>query len=102
MNVQVCLKPCKTVKTWAGGGVLPYFGYLQMCGPYGWPGWVFEKVCIYDGCFSGHPSTYHGYLLGNFTFTSGKKWPFSFKKTQFLPIMGGFYANFAPMVGYFL
>ena len=31
-----------------------------MCGPYGW---VFEKVCTYDGCFLGHPSTYHGYFL---------------------------------------
>ena len=27
----------------------------------------------------------------------GKKWPFSFKMTKFLPIMGGFSADFAPM-----
>ena len=81
-----------------GGGVLPYFGYLRMCGPYGL---VFEKLCTYDGYFLGHPSTYHGYLFGNFTSTWGKKWQFSFKMTQFLPIMGGFYANFAPMMGAF-
>ena len=66
-------------------GVLPYFGHLQMCGHYGW---VFEKVCNYDGCFWEHFSTYHGYLCGNFTSTWGKKGTFSFKMTQFFTIYG--------------
>ena len=52
-------------------------------------------------CVFEHLSTYHGYLFGNFSSTWGKKWPFSFKITQFLPIMGGFSENFAPMMGAF-
>ena len=52
----------------------------------------------FSGCFS---LSLHHYLFGNFTSTWGKKWPFSFKMTQFLPIIGGFYANFAPMIGAF-
>ena len=37
-----------------------------------------------------------------FNFNRGKKWLFSFKMTQFLPIMGEFFANFAPMMSVFL
>ena len=79
-----------------GGAVLPYFGYLRMCGNYGW---VCENVCAYDGCFFEHPSiimrTFQEILLP----LGVKKWPFSFKMTQFLPIMGGFSPSFAPMMG---
>ena len=50
--------------------VLPYFGYLWKCSPYGW---VCEKVCTHDGWFFEHSSTNHGYLFGNYTFTLGYK-----------------------------
>ena len=63
-------------------------------------GGFLKKFAPMMGAFWGHPSTYHGYLSGTFTSTLGKKWPFSFKMTQILPIMGLFYANFAPMMGY--
>ena len=69
-----------------------------MCGPYGW---VSEKVCPYDGCFFEEPSTYHGYLYGNFTSTRGRKMAIFLQNDPFLHIMGGFSANFAPMMGAF-
>ena len=38
-----------TVKTLVvGGGVFPYFRFYRCFSPYGW---VFEKICTYDGYF---------------------------------------------------
>ena len=81
-------------KPWGGGGS-GLHGTLYVVG------WGFEKVCTYDGCYSEHSSTYHRYIFGNIISIWGNKWQFSFKMTQFLPIMGRFSTSFAPLMGVF-
>ena len=53
------------------GGPFPVgVGYSHTLGIYrcaALMGGFLLKVCTYDGCFFGHPSTCHGYHFGNFT-----------------------------------